>query len=128
MRLLVICTALLTVMLPAAPAAAHEVRPAYLEITQSAAASYRIVWKQLLLRETGVCVIGIEAWGSAHFWGRKLSELGHTVKLMAPQFDRERARRFPRRSGCEEIAARAHPQDRCSNLRRDRHGRFAQQG
>jgi transposase len=32
------------------------------------------------------CVIGIEACGSAHFWARKLSELGHTVKLMAPQF------------------------------------------
>jgi transposase len=32
------------------------------------------------------CVVGMEACGSAHFWGRKLSELGHTVKLMAPQF------------------------------------------
>lgn len=32
------------------------------------------------------CVIGMEACGSAHFWARKLSELGHTVKLMAPQF------------------------------------------
>lgn len=32
------------------------------------------------------CVIGIEACGSAHFWARKLSELGHTVKLMVPQF------------------------------------------
>jgi transposase len=32
------------------------------------------------------CVVGMEACGSAHFWARKLSELGHTVKLMAPQF------------------------------------------
>jgi len=32
------------------------------------------------------CVIGMEACGSAHFWARKLSELGHTVRLMAPQF------------------------------------------
>lgn len=32
------------------------------------------------------CVIGMEACGGAHFWARKLSELGHTVKLMAPQF------------------------------------------
>ena len=32
------------------------------------------------------CLVGMEACGSAHFWGRKLSELGHTVKLMAPQF------------------------------------------
>lgn len=32
------------------------------------------------------CVIGMEACGGAHFWARKLSDLGHTVKLMAPQF------------------------------------------
>jgi transposase len=32
------------------------------------------------------CLIGMEACGSAHFWGRKLTELGHTVKLIAPQF------------------------------------------
>lgn len=32
------------------------------------------------------CLIGMEACASAHYWGRKLSELGHTVRLMAPQF------------------------------------------
>jgi transposase len=32
------------------------------------------------------CVIGMEACGGAHFWARKLTELGHTVKLIAPQF------------------------------------------
>jgi transposase len=32
------------------------------------------------------CLIGMEACASAHFWARKLIELGHTVKLMAPQF------------------------------------------
>jgi transposase len=32
------------------------------------------------------CLIGMEACASAHFWARKLTELGHTVKLMAPQF------------------------------------------
>jgi transposase len=32
------------------------------------------------------CLIGIEACGSAHFWARKLTALGHTVKLIAPQF------------------------------------------
>ena len=29
------------------------------------------------------CLIGIEACGSAHYWARELSKLGHTVKLMA---------------------------------------------
>jgi transposase len=32
------------------------------------------------------CLIGMEACGSAHHWARKLQELGHTVRLMAPQF------------------------------------------
>lgn len=32
------------------------------------------------------CLIGMEACGSAHHWGRELQKLGHTVKLMAPQF------------------------------------------
>lgn len=32
------------------------------------------------------CLIGMEACGSAHYWARKLTELGHTVRLMAPQF------------------------------------------
>src|SRR5512144_2232743 len=32
------------------------------------------------------CLIGMEACGSAHYWARQLEPLGHTVKLMAPQF------------------------------------------
>jgi transposase len=32
------------------------------------------------------CLIGIEACGGAHYWGRELGRLGHTVKLMAAQF------------------------------------------
>ena len=35
------------------------------------------------------CLIGMEACGSAHYWARKLSALGHTVGLMAPQFGRK---------------------------------------
>ena len=32
------------------------------------------------------CLVGMEACGSAHHWARQLTALGHTVKLMAPQF------------------------------------------
>lgn len=33
-----------------------------------------------------VCLVGMEACGSAHHWARELTQLGHIVKLMAPQF------------------------------------------
>jgi len=33
-----------------------------------------------------VCLIGIEACGSSHYWARKLMSYGHTVKMMSPQF------------------------------------------
>lgn len=32
------------------------------------------------------CKIGMEACGSAHYWGRKLQSFGHDVKLIAPQY------------------------------------------
>jgi len=32
------------------------------------------------------CLIGMEACGGAHHWARKLEALGHTVKLIAPQY------------------------------------------
>jgi transposase len=32
------------------------------------------------------CLIGMEACASSHYWARKLTALGHSVKLMAPQF------------------------------------------
>ena len=32
------------------------------------------------------CLIGMEACGSAHYWARKLTGVGHTVHLIAPQF------------------------------------------
>lgn len=32
------------------------------------------------------CLIGMEACAGSHYWARELGKLGHTVKLMAPQF------------------------------------------
>ncbi len=32
------------------------------------------------------CRVGMEACGGAHYWARKLEQLGHAAKLMAPQF------------------------------------------
>lgn len=32
------------------------------------------------------CLVGMEACAGAHYWARELVKLGHTVKLMAPQY------------------------------------------
>ena len=32
------------------------------------------------------CIIGIEACMSAHYWARVFQNMGHTVKMMSPQF------------------------------------------
>ena len=47
----------------------------------------RVTRKQLLplLAQLPPCLVGLEACGSSHYWGREITKLGHTVKLMAPQ-------------------------------------------
>jgi len=54
-----------------------------------------VVRKQLRRKEVvayftklPACAIGMEAGSSSHYWARRLQGLGHTVKLMAPQFVR----------------------------------------
>jgi transposase len=34
----------------------------------------------------GPCLIGMEACGTSHYWGRELCALGHEVKLMPPAY------------------------------------------
>jgi transposase len=44
--------------------------------------------EQVLTFMTNVpkCLVGMEACGGASYWARELTKLGHTVKLIAPQF------------------------------------------
>jgi transposase len=53
-----------------------------------------VVWKKRLRRAAFIrfmerqaprCLVGFEARGGAHYWGRFLSELGFPVKMMAPK-------------------------------------------
>lgn len=37
-------------------------------------------------RELPACLVGMEACGTAHYWGREIAALGHTVKLMPPAY------------------------------------------
>ena len=34
------------------------------------------------------CVVAMEAWGGAHFWGREIGKLGHEVRLISPAYVR----------------------------------------
>jgi len=57
-------------------------------------ASHRVVLKRQFKRKDVLaflaklppCLIGMEACGTAHYWARELSNLGHTVKLMPPKY------------------------------------------
>jgi transposase len=61
-----------------------------------------------------VCRIGMEACGSAHYWGRELQELGHDVRLMAMQLIKPyRTKQKNDRNNAEAICeAGARPQMR----------------
>lgn len=48
---------ILTILLAVAPARAHEVRPAYLEVTQPSATVYNVVWKQPTLGDIAVHLV-----------------------------------------------------------------------
>jgi transposase len=39
------------------------------------------------------CVVGLEACGSAHYWGRELVKLGHDARLMPPAYVKAYVRR-----------------------------------
>lgn len=39
-----------------------------------------------VLRQLPPCVVAMEACGGAHHWGRQFREMGHEVRLIAPQF------------------------------------------
>lgn len=57
-------------------------------------ASGRVVLRRKLRRQEVMpffanlpsCKVGLEACGGAHYWARRLSAIGHSVRLMAPQF------------------------------------------
>ena len=48
----------------------------------------RLVRHQVLAFLAGLapCLSGLEASGSAPYWARELTKLGHTVQLISPQF------------------------------------------
>ena len=57
-------------------------------------ASGKVLWRKRLrrealgafLRKQPAALIGMEACGSAHYWGRELGALGHEVRLMHAKY------------------------------------------
>lgn len=60
----------------------------------AAKADGTVLWRRRVRRDEVLSVIGeyegieigMEACGGSHYWGRKFEELGHEVKLIAPQY------------------------------------------
>ena len=40
----------------------------------------------LVMNQLSPCLVGMEACGGAHYWARQFQKLGHTVRLMPPQY------------------------------------------
>jgi transposase len=80
------------------------------------------VWKRLtrghvlpVFAQLSPCLIELEAWATAHYWARELMQLGHDVRLMAPQFVRP-YRKPPKNDGNDAEAiseAVSRPTMRC---------------
>ena len=57
--------------------------------TPRAVLSRRVKRQQLdTVANLPACVIGMDACGSAHYWGRAFEQVGHRVKLMSPRYVR----------------------------------------
>src|SRR5215472_4835940 len=61
--------------------------------SKSTASMPRVVARKLRRKEVLTffaklppCLVGIEACGSAHYWGREIGNFGHTVMLMPPRY------------------------------------------
>src|SRR5512147_1796646 len=63
------------------------------------------------------CTVGMEACGGAHHWARKLQAMGHTVKLMAPQFIKPYVKSNKNDTADAEQSARQSVGQRCASCR-----------
>ena len=53
------------------------------------------------------CLVGMEACGRAHYWGREIAKLGHTVKLMPPKYVKAYVKRGKTDAGDAEAICEA---------------------
>lgn len=75
----------------------------------------QVVWRKRVyrgdlmdvVRSVAPCEIGMEACGGAHYWGREFELMGHTVKLLPPQYVKPFVRRNKNDSADAEAIAEA---------------------
>jgi len=60
------------------------------------------------------CIIGMEAYGSAHHWARELKRLGHDVRLMPPQYVKPYVKRGKNDANDAEAICEAEPARPCA--------------
>ncbi len=72
--------------------------------------------EQLLKLFEGIepCLIGMEACATAHHWARRLTELGHQVKLMPPAYVKAYVKRNKNDAADAEAIARRSGDRRCA--------------
>jgi transposase len=66
------------------------------------------------------CLVGMEASNGAHYWARVLTELGHKVRLISPQFVAPYVNRTKTIEMMRRLSARQSADPRCALFRRSR--------
>ena len=59
------------------------------------------------MRQMNLCLVGMEACAGAHYWGREFQKIGHTVKLMPPQYVKPYVKRNKNDTNDAEACAEA---------------------
>src|SRR3981189_842977 len=86
--------------MPAATAIGLEIAKSVFQVHGVDAAGQVLIRRQLkrravlaLFQKLPVCLVGIEACASSHYWSRELQQLGHSVRVMPPAYVKPYANR-----------------------------------
>lgn len=63
------------------------------------------------------CLVGMEACGTAHYWGRELEALGHDVRLMPAAYVKPTSKEGRMTRSMQKRSARPLPGRRCGSSR-----------
>ena len=61
------------------------------------------------LASQSCCLVAMEAYANAHYWGREICKLGHEVKLLPPVYVKPLVKRHKNDASDAETTSRRHP-------------------